>query len=381
MIRCQKTRIYPTPEQAQLLDKSFDVARFAWNTALQESLGTKEYSGYTLRNRFNKLVKPNRDWLKEVSKEAYANSILDLGKAWTAVFESVRGTRKGKRVGQPNFKAKKNAKQSFRVESNKKNGLTWIGKELKAPKFTGRGKSLPKIKTAEVPRWPNGEVKAITFSRNGDKYFVSVRFDVPKPNNTREPHTLNGGSVGIDWGVKTLLTLSDGTVFNSPDYKKIDRQIRKAQRSVSRKQMGSKNREKAKIKLLRKTNHKVNMIEDTLHKATTFIVQNYNLIKIENLRVSNMIKKEHHSLAHKLCEASFYKFKTMMIYKAEQLQIEYERNVAIELVNPVNTSQICSSCGTKAEIKLTLDDRVFSCKHCGMSKDRDLNAAINILHR
>ncbi len=379
MIRCQKTRIYPNPEQAQLLDKSFDVARFAWNTSLQESLGTKEYSGYTLRNRFTKLVKPKRDWLKEVSKEAYANSILDLGKAWTAVFDSARGTRRGRRVGQPNFKAKKNAKQSFRVESIKKNSLTWIGKELKAPKFTGRGKSLPKIKTAEVPRWSNGDVKAITFLRNGDKYFVSVRFDIPNPKNTREPHTLNGDTVGIDWGVKTLLTLSDGTIFTSPDYRKIDRQIRKAQRSVSRKQVGSNNREKAKIKLLRKTNHKVNMFEDTLHKATTFIVQNYNLIKIEDLRSSNMMKN--HSLARKIAEGSFYKFKTMLIYKAEQLQIEYGGNVAVELVNPRNTSQICSACGTKAEVKLELKDRVFTCNHCGMSKDRDLNAAINISRR
>ena len=378
MIRCQKTRIYPTPEQAQLLDKSFDVARFAWNIALQESLGTKVYSGYTLRNRFIKLVKPNRDWITEVSKEAYANSIIDLGKAWTAVFESSRGTRKGKRVGQPNFKAKKNAKQSFRVESTRKKDFTWIGKELKAPKFNGRGKSLPKIKTVEGPRWANAEVKAITFLKQGDRYFVSVRFDVPKPKNTR-PGIPTEGMVGIDWGVKNLLTLSDGTVFNAQDYRKIDRQIRKAQRSVSRKKLGSKNREKAKIKLLRKTNHKVNMIEDTLHKATTFIVQNYNLIKIEDLRSSNMMKN--HSLARKIAEASFYKFKTMMIYKAEQLQKEYERNVAVELVNPRNTSQICSSCGTKAEVKLELKDRIFNCKHCGMSKDRDLNAAINILHR
>ena len=379
MIRVQKTRIYPTPEQAVLLEKSFDVARYSWNIALQESLGTKVYSGYALRNKFVKLVKPNRDWLNEVSKEAYANSILDLGKAWKAVFDSARGTRKGKRVGQPNFKAKKNAKQSFRVESTGKNFLTWVGKELKAPKFTSRGKSLPKIKTAEAPRWPNGEVKGITFLKQGDRYFVSVRFDVPKPKNTREPHTLNGGNVGIDWGLKTLLTLSDGTVFKSPDYRKIDRQIRKAQRSVSRKKLGSKNREKAKVKLLRKTNHKVNMIEDTLHKATTFIVQNYNLIKIEDLRSSNIMKN--HSLAHKIAEASFYKFKTMLIYKVEQLQIEYGRNVAVELVNPRNTSQICSCCGTKAEVKLELKDRIFTCTKCGMSKDRDLNAAINISRR
>ena len=376
MIRTQKTRIYPTPEQALLLEKSFDVARYSWNIALQESIGTREYSGYKLRNKFVELVKPNRDWIKEVSKEAYANSILDLGTAWKAVFDSARGTRRGRRVGQPRFKSKKNSKQSFRVESTKKGEFTWIGKELKAPKFAGRGKSLSKIIVAEAPRWPNGEVKAITFSRRGDKYFISVRFDVPHPKNTRVPHTLDGGTVGIDWGVKTLLTLSDGTTFAAPSYSKIDRQIRKAQRSVSRKKVGSANRERAKIKLLRKTNRKSNMIEDTLHKATTFIVQNYNLIKIEDIRSSNMMRN--HSLAHRIAEGSFYKFKTMLIYKVEQLRIEYGRNVAIELVNPRNTSQICSSCGIKSKVKLNLSDRIFTCTECGMSKDRDLNAAINI---
>ena len=85
-----------------------------------------------------------------------------------------------------------------------------------------------------------------------------------------------------------------------------------------------------------------------------------------------------HSLARRIAEASFYKFKTMLIYKAERLQIEYRRNVAIELVNPRNTSQICSSCGIKAKVKLNLSDRIFTCTECGMSKDRDLNAAINI---
>ena len=376
MIRTQKTRIYPTPEQSLLLEKSFDVARYAWNIALQESIGTREYSGYTLRNKFTDLVKPDRPWLKEVSKDAYANSILDLGKAWKSVFDSARGTRRGRRVGQPKFKSKKNAKRSFRVESYKKGYLTWIGKEIKVPKFTGRGNYLPKIKVAEVPRWPDGEVKAITLSRRGDKYFASVRFDVPHPKNTRLPHTLDGGTVGIDWGIKTLLTLSDGTVFTAPNYSRIDRQIRKAQRSVSRKKLDSKNRERAKIKLLRKTTHKTNMIEDMLHKATTFIVQNYRLIKIEDLRSSNMMRN--HSLARRIAEGSFYKFKTMLVYKVDQLRIEYGRNIEIELVNPRNTSQVCSSCGTQAKTKLKLSDRIFTCTECGMSKDRDLNAAINI---
>ena len=90
---------------------------------------------------------------------------------------------------------------------------------------------------------------------------------------------------------------------------------------------------------------------------------------------------KNHSLAHRIAEGSFYKFKTMLIYKVEQLQIEYGRNVAIELVNPRNTSQVCASCGIKAKTKLNLSDRIFTCAECGMSKDRDLNAAINISRR
>ena len=104
------------------------------------------------------------------------------------------------------------------------------------------------------------------------------------------------------------------------------------------------------------------MTEGTLHKANHFIVKKY-------------------SLARRISEVSFYKFKTMLIYKIEQLQIEYGRNVALELVNPRNTSQMCSSCGTKSEVKLRLSYRIFTCTEYGMSKDRDLNAAINILLR
>jgi len=113
MIRCQKVRIYPTDDQKELFEKSFGVARFAWNIALQESIGMREYNGRKLRNKFTKLVKPLYPWIKEVSKESYANSILDLGKAWKMMFESKKKTRKGYKVGQPKFKSKHNSKQSF----------------------------------------------------------------------------------------------------------------------------------------------------------------------------------------------------------------------------------------------------------------------------
>lgn len=378
MIRSQKTRIYPTEIQKDLIEKSFGLARYGWNIALQESIGTKIYSGYTLRNQFVALVKPDRPWISIPSKEAYANSIIDLGKAWKRFFDNKRNTRKGFKVGTPKFKSKKWSKQSFRMESYKKGNLTWVGKEIKVPKFTGNKKFLPKIKAAEIPRWQNGEVKAVTISRHGDKYFASVRFDVQNPVNTR-PIQSNGGTVGIDWGVKTLLTLSDGTIFPAQDFKKIDRKIKKYQRVVSHKKLGSRNREKARTKLNRKTSHKTNMIEDYLNKASSFIVRNYSDIKIEDLHPSNMMKN--HNLARRIGDGSFYKFKEMLTYKVEQLQNEYGKNVALELVSARDTTQICSLCGEKHNNKITLNVRKFHCDHCGFTIDRDLNAAINIANK
>ena len=234
MIKSQKTRIYPTQDQIELIEKSFNVARFAWNITLQESLNMKVYSGYTLRNNFVKLVKPNRSWIAEPSKESYANSILDLGKAWKRFFDLKKA---GKKVGIPKFKSKKYSKQSYRMESTSDGYLSWVDRELKIPRFTGSRGNMSKIKCAESPRWKNGAVKAVTVSRRGDKYFVSVRFEVKKEDycNPRPVHSKNGGTVGIDWGIKTFLTLSDGTVFETPKLDKINRQIKKAQRSVSRK--------------------------------------------------------------------------------------------------------------------------------------------------
>jgi len=387
MIRCQKVRIYPTDGQKDLFEKSFGVARFAWNIALQESISMKEYNGRKLRNKFTKLVKPLYPWMKEVSKESYANSILDLGKAWDKMFQSKKKTRKGYKVGQPRFKSKRNSKQSFTMIETKSKPqqaplLKWVSHELKIPKCTGKGKALPKIRTAENPRWKQAKIKQVTISRNGDKYYASVMFEI-KPNRETNKHSMqsNGGTVGIDWGIKNLLTLSDGTIIPSQDFSKIDKLIKKKQRQLSRKVKGSKNYDKAKIKLNHKTQKKLNMRNDYLHKVTNFLIRNYTHIKIEDLKASNMVKA--HSLARKIMDASFYKFKTMLIYKAEHANNFRQGGnaVTVELVSPFNTTQACSQCGKKQSRKLELSDRIFDCEFCGNHMDRDLNAAINIKNK
>jgi len=387
MIRCQKVRIYPNDDQKELFEKSFGVARFAWNIALQESISMKEYNGRKLRNKFTKLVKPLYPWMKEVSSQSINNSILNLGKAWDRMFQSKKKTRKGYKVGRPKFKSKRNSKQSFTMieitsKPQQAPAMKWVSHKLKIPKCTGRGKALPKIRTAENPRWKHAKIKQVTISREGDKYYASVRFEI-KPNreiNTRSMQS-NGGTVGIDWGIKNLLTLSDGTTIPSQGFSKIDKLIKKRQRQLSRKVKDSKNYDKAKIKLNHKTQKKMNMRDDYLHKVTNFLVRNYTHIKIEDLRPSNMVKM--HRLARKIMDASFYKFKTMLVYKAEHANKFRQggNTVTVELVSPFNTTQICSQCGKKQSHKLSLSDRIFDCEFCGNHMDRDLNAAINIKNK
>lgn len=367
-----------------MIERSFGLKRFAWNQMLDFSQKEKVYNGRTLRDRFAREKVPNYPWVRKLAANIYQNSILDLGETYRQMFESIKGKRKGKRLGSPVFKSKHAPRQSFKVTNeNGSQSFGWHNNRIEIPKMNdGRGNHLSAIKSKEFPRWPKARVIQIVISRVADSYYASVifKFDNDEiPENTR-PVQSDGGTVGIDWGVKTFMTLSDGTEISSLDFTKIDKQIKKWQRRVSRKKLGSKNREKAKLKLQRKTAHKAQMIEDQIQKQTTFLVRNYNDIHIEDLRPSNMMKN--HSLARKIADKSFYKLKTILQYKVDQLKNEYGIDVNLEIPNPKYTTQKCSSCGHVHSKdhgdKVELGERTFICHQCGFRIGRDLNAAINI---
>lgn len=374
ILRSHKVRIYPTDEQKDIIEKSFSVARYAWNLSLQEwngmystyrTSGRKEDkpSAYTIRNKFVKLVKPLNPWLLEVSKETYANSILELGDAWNRYF-------KGQSKGRPKFKSKKKSKLSYTEKSTKPKYLQFEQNRLYIPKF----RKDNYLRTAEPPRF-NGIVKRVTISRTAGNYYASVLFECDNAPVQYKRHQKKTNTVGIDLGVKTLAMFSDGTVSTKPCTKKIDKKIKRLQKSLSKKQKGSNNRMKAITKLQKAYLTKSNVLSDNIHKTTNYIVRNYNNVCLEDLSASNMVKN--HKLARSVGDAQFYEFRRQIEYKINYLK---ERGVSVGLTYADRffpSSKICSCCGFKKE-KLSLSERTYHCDNCGESIDRDLNAAINL---
>jgi putative transposase len=366
--RSHKTRIYPTKEQESLLFKSIGTARFAFNWGLEmwnEMYNNGEKpSGYTIRNEFIKLKdNPEYKWLKEVSKETYSNSILDMAKAWSNYFK--RSTK-----GKPRFKSRKNIKQSYTENSIHAGYLQWIDNRLFIPKF--RKKYC--LKTSEFPRF-KGEVKKVVISYRAGYWFASVLFEMSEPPIQYKRHKVKTNKVGIDLGVKVLATMSDGCIFEKIDTKAIDKKIEKQQHRLSKKKKSSKNRLKARTKLQRLYLRKENIVKDNLHKATNFVVRHYNKIVLEDLKSSNMMKN--HKLARSIANAQFYELRRQVEYKANYL---HERRTLINVLFAeafYPSSKTCSHCGHKKD-KLSLSERTFKCEKCGFVENRDLNAAKNL---
>jgi len=289
-------------------------------------------------------------------------------------------------VGPPKFKSKIYDRDRYRVVSTD-------GKEIPVNK---KGKEIPKLswkqnrlyiyhfkkknylRTSTLCRYPEGHLKQITISRSGDSYYASCLFEFKK---IPVQHTLAKANhvqpkIGVDVGVKTLAALNTGKNFIGADVKQITKRIKRLQRQRSRQKFGSSNRSKTIIKLDRAYRRKANMLNDQLHKTTTWLVTHYEQINIEDLRTKNMMKN--HNLAGSIADAQFYKFKIYLQYKAEYIKQQGGRTVDIQLVNPNNTTQRCSACGFKQTKYLELIERTMRCENCGFICDRDTNAAINI---
>ena len=214
----------------------------------------------------------------------------------------------------------------------------------------------------------DGRVKRMTISQRAGRWFASLtveRDDKPTVQDSK------GGSVGVDLGIKTLATLSDGTVFENPHHlKKSEQKLKRAQRSLSRKMSGSNRRGKAKARVARIHAHVANQRQDALHKLTTHLASKYSEISIEDLNVLGMVRN--HRLAKLVMDASFGEFRRQLEYKTARTGTRLH---VIDRWYP--SSKTCSGCG-RVKAKLSLSERIYHCEHCGLVIDRDLNAAINI---
>jgi putative transposase len=363
-----KIRLEPNNKQETLFNKHAGVARHAYNVGLAYSndyyeLNKKTPSAIDLHKWLVATIKKDNPWYYEVSKCAPQKALIDLEAAFKNFYRLQKKNsyklkdKKGRLQGLPKFK-KKGVRDKFylegkvRIENNK----------IKLPRI-GWVKLSENISATAI--------KNCTVSRVANEWFVSFKTEYT-PTTTPKKFK----SVGVDLGVKTLATLSNGETFqNLTPYKKAKSKLRKQQKEVSRRFVrGAKNQSnnyKKSVLKLAKTHAKVaNVRKDSLHKLTTYLSKNFETVVIEDLKPKNMAKN--HNLASAILDGGFFEFKRQLLYKKQW----YGGSIII-----ANTffpsSKLCSCCGNKKE-KLKLSEREYTCYNCAVTLDRDLNASVNL---
>lgn len=349
-----KIRIYPNEEQKLLLEKTFGANRFIYNYFL--NLKSKLYEFYKVNLSYNNSskalteLKKHKTWLKKVDSVSLVQTLRDLDKAYQNFF-----------IGKskyPNFK-KKQDKNSYRTNRIKINNryitIPKIGMLRYRDTYRLEEENISKICDITISKTPSGNYYAS----------ISAEVDIPAFEKTNR-------SCGIDLGLKDFLIFDTDEKINNPRIlKSLEKKYRKLAKAVSRKQLKSNNRNKARIKLAKFHEHIVNIRKDFLHKLSTRLIKEYDIICIENLCFDGFMKSNKAKSYQDVAQSEFIR------------QLEYKAKWYRKTISKINrfypSTQLCSECGYKNPALKDTSIREYDCPECGIHHDRDINAAINIL--
>jgi putative transposase len=359
MIKAHKIRLHPTPEQAEYFARAAGTARFVFNWALSEWKAQYEAGGkpsaLALKKQFNALRQEQFPWSYEVSKSVIEGAFMDVAAAFKNFFE---GLKTGRKVGYPKFKSKKRSRAAFYLANDRfEVGDHWV--EIS---------KLGRVNLAEKLRF-SGKILSARVSKTADWWFISISVELPDEaiSNSNPP-------VGIDVGLNRLATLSDDKRYeNQRPLRTLLKQLRVANKRLSRRTKGSKSWQKAKRKLARLHYQIACMRDDLLHKLTTELAQRYGFVGVEALHVKGLIQNRKMAL-------SFSDAALGRLLRLLESKVGHAGGQVVKVDRFFPSSQLCHQCGWRWQ-DITLADRVFVCQNpdCLYSGDRDHNASMNIL--
>ena len=366
-------RIYPKDNQIEQIENMFKAKRYVWNYFLNINKHRlsrhKSVLNYNKMSRLLTLLKKKQTWLNSCEKSVLQNVLKVQYQTFLKFFK--------KECGFPKFKSYKENYQSIKM--NYTNGN--IGILEKDIEYTSSGKfkkqnckiKLPKVKQIKIAysRQYEGRIVSCTLSRDTDnKYYISLCCVEIKQQVTGQ----TGAAIGIDLGIKEFATTSDNKVINNPKfYRKYESKMKKAQKKLSKRKKGSNNRNKQRLKV-NKWHKKITSCRiDFLQKLSTQLIKDYDIISMEDLASSNMMKN--HKVAKSIADASFFEFNRQLEYKAR-----WNTKTILRIGRFYPSSQICSHCGNQSSQTKDLGIRTYICEKCGLEIDRDYNASINILN-
>ncbi|MFA5759566.1 MAG: IS200/IS605 family element RNA-guided endonuclease TnpB [Clostridia bacterium] len=353
-LKAFKYKLEPNQQQKVLINKTLGCCRLIYNQMLNESQ-EKYLKKDKSKNKTEKEYKELFSFMKEVDSISLQQSRLDLTLAYKNFFRKL----KSKEKTSLKFKSKRNPKNSYRT-INISNSIRIEENRIKLPKL-----GFVKFKKS---REILGNIKSVTISKNIlNKYYISILSEVnieelPKNNN----------KIGIDLGLKEFCITSNNNFISNPKYlRKLELKLKKAQKKLSKRVKNSINRFKQQ-KVVFRIHEKIrNQRLDFLHKLSSKLIHENQVICLEDLQVKNMVKN--HKLAKSISDVSWSKFVELLVYKA----LWYKR-IIIKIDKFFPSSKMCNNCKS-IKHDLTLQDRIYNCPHCGLVIDRDYNSSLNIL--